>query len=251
MALETFSILPADLSWGAVAALMALSFLASALTASFGLGGGIAMLAGLGMVMAPAVLIPIHGCIQLGSNAGRALVLRSRIQAHTVLWFGLGAVPGAFAGGAIAVSLPEAVFQFAIGAFILYALWAPQPDLSGRGPRANLIAGALISALGMITGVSGPLVANFLKKIQDRRALVATQATIMTCANIAKIAVFWLFGFAFVAYLPFIAAMIASGFAGTLAGSRLLARMPEATFRLGFRTILSLMALYILGDALR
>ncbi|MCD7059515.1 sulfite exporter TauE/SafE family protein [Pelagibacterium xiamenense] len=249
MTFSTFTFLPEGVSFGVALALIVLSFFASALTAAFGLGGGMAMLAGLGLVMPPAILVPVHGCIQLGSNAGRAVVQRAHIQWHTAVWFALGAIPGAVAGGGIAVALPEALFQILIGIFILYCLWGPQPDISGRGPLANVAAGVLISALGMVTGVSGPLVANFLRKIADRRALIATHATIMAFSNVAKVVVFSALGFAFAAYLPLIALMIASGFAGTLLGSRLLEHMPERTFRRGFRIVLSLMALEMLRGA--
>lgn len=243
MTLDSLALLSAGLPAWVALALIGLSFCASALTATFGLGGGMAMLAGLGLVMPPAVLVPVHGFVQLGSNAGRTIVQRRHIQWHTVLWFGLGAVPGALIGGGIAVSIPEPVFRFAIAAFILYSVWAPQPRIAGRGPVANVIAGTLISALGMVIGVSGPLVANFLRKISGRRALIATHAAIMTCANIAKVAVFALFGFAFAGYVPLIALMIVSGFAGTVLGSRLLERMPETAFRLGFKLVLTLLAL--------
>ncbi|WP_404405352.1 sulfite exporter TauE/SafE family protein [Pelagibacterium halotolerans] len=249
MAFDTFAFLPDGLALGAAIVLIALSFFTSALTAAFGLGGGMAMLAALGLVMPPAILVPVHGAIQLGSNAGRAMVQRRHIQWHTVLWFALGAIPGAMVGGGFAVALPETLFRVLIAAFILYSLWGPQPDITGRGPLANLMAGVLISGLGMITGVSGPLVANFLRKIDDRRRLIATHATIMTSSNLAKVAVFSALGFAFSTYLPLVLAMIASGFAGTLLGSRLLEHMPEKAFRLGFRLVLSLMAIEMLRSA--
>lgn len=249
MAFDFFGFLPDGLSAPVALALVVLSFFASALTAAFGLGGGIAMLAGLGLVMPPAVLVPVHGCIQLGSNAGRAIVQHRHIRWQLVFWFALGAGLGALLGGGVAISLPEPLFRFAIGAFILYSVWGPQPDIAARGPLASLLAGVLISALGMVIGVVGPLVASFLRTIADRRALIATHATLLVFSNLAKVAAFWLFGFAFAAYIPLIALMIASGFAGTVLGSRLLEHMPEKTFRFGFRIVLSLLALEILRGA--
>ena len=44
-------------------------------------------------------------------------------------------------------------------------------------------------------------------------------------------------------YLPLVAAMIASGYAGTVFGTALLDRMPEAAFRRWFRIALTLLAL--------
>ena len=55
------------------------SLFTSALTAAFGLGGGIIMLALLVNFLPVAVVIPVHGVIQAGSNCSRALLLRKYI----------------------------------------------------------------------------------------------------------------------------------------------------------------------------
>lgn len=233
-----------------VAFLLLLSFAASALTAMFSLGGGLAMLAGLGLVFPPAVVIPFHGCIQLGSNFGRAIIQRGHIQWHLVVWLGLGSAAGALAGGSVAVSLPEALFSAVIGLFILYSAWGPQPRVTGHGPLANFVAGAVIGALSMFIGAAGPLIANFLRKLDDRRKLIATQATVLVLSNGAKVAAFTLFGFAFGRYVPLILAMVATGFAGTLVGSHALDRIPEEKFRIGFRLALTVMALEMLRAAI-
>lgn len=249
MAFDLAYFLPESLSVWVALALMALSFAASALTAMFGLGGGIAMLAALGVVFPPAVVVPVHGCVQLGSNAGRAIVQRLHIQWNLVLWFGLGTLAGALAGGQIALALPESLFRLAIGVFILFSVWGPQPRVSGRGPVANLAAGAVIGAIGMIVGAVGPLVANFLRALEDRRQLIATHALLLVLNNAAKVAAFTLFGFAFASYVPLVLAMVATGFLGTLVGSRFLDRLPEAGFRKGFRIVLTLLALEMLRVA--
>lgn len=229
--------------------LIVLSFVSSFLTAVFGLGGGITMLAALGIVFPPAVVIPFHGCIQLGSNVGRAIVQRAHIQWHLVLWFGLGTVIGAAMGGSIAVALPETLFRIAIGLFILYSVWGAQPAITGRGPVANIVAGTVIGAIGMIIGAVGPLVANFLKKLDDRRQLVATHAILLVFNNGAKVVAFTILGFAFGQYVPLILAMVATGFAGTIVGSRFLDRLPEKSFRTGFKIVLTLLALEMLRSA--
>ena len=91
--------------------------------------------------------------------------------------------------------------------------------------------------------------ANFLRKLDDRRQLIATQASLMTLNNIAKAVTFTFFGFAFATYLPLVLAMILTGFLGTVLGSRILDRVSEKTFRRGFRFILTLMALEMLRQA--
>lgn len=244
------TLLPPEVSLAAALALLAFSFFTSAITATFGLGGGVIMLAGLGLVFPPAVLVPVHGLVQLGSNAGRAIVQRAHIHWQTAIWFCLGAIPGSLVGAQVALALPETLFMAVIAIFVLYSTWAPQPRIEGRGPVANFVGGTIISGLGMIVGASGLLVANFIKWLADRRQIIATQALLVSVSNAFKVIVFAAFGFAFSAYMPLVVAMIATGFAGTLVGSRLLDRLPEAGFRTAFRIVLTLMAIKLLLDAI-
>jgi len=231
-------------------ALIGLSLFTSLITATFSLGGGMLMVAVLAVVFPPAIVVPLHGAIQLGSNAGRALVQREHVQWRFVLWISLGGALGTIVGGQFASLIPETLFQFLIGGFVLVTTWLPQPRIVGRSPVAQFIGGAAISAVSMVVGATGPLVAVFIKGLADRRQLVATHAMLMTLQNIFKVAVFVALGFAFATYLPLIAAMIATGFLGTAIGSRLLVKVPESAFRWGFKILLTLVAIDILREAL-
>lgn len=242
--------LPAGVGEAAALALIALSFLTSLITATFSLGGGSLLIAALALVLPPVVVVPVHGCIQLGSNAGRALVQRAHIQWKLILWLGLGAIPGSIVGGRFAHLLPESWFAAAIGCFVLLTTWLPQPRAVAASRWLQFVAGALVSAVGMVVGAAGPLVAAFVRGIADRRQLVATHAMLMTLQHAFKVAVFVVMGFAFSQYLLLMLLMVASGFAGTAIGSRLLTRVPENVFRLVFRILLSLVALGLIGKAL-
>lgn len=230
--------------------LIVLSFFTSLITATFSLGGGTLMVAVLALVFPPAVVVPIHGAVQLGSNSGRALVQRAHIQWNFVLWISLGGLVGTIIGGQFASLLPETALQFAIALFVLVTTWLPQPTIVGRSRVAQVAGGAVISAVSMVVGATGPLVAVFIKGLADRRQLVATHAMLMTLQNSFKIVVFVFLGFAFASYLPIIVLMVASGFAGTALGSRLLVKVPESAFRWGFKIVLSLVALDLLREAL-
>lgn len=242
--------LPENLSLVAALALLGVSFFASMLTAAISLGGGVLMLSVLALFFPPAILVPLHGAIQASSNAGRAVIQRAHIQWNMVLWISLGAVLGAAVGIQFAALLPQSVFQLVIGLFILVMIWLPRPQVEGHGPVASFIGGAVLSFVGVIVGVVGPLVMTFIRSINDRRQLVATHATIMTFLTGAKVGAFIIYGFAFAAYLPFILGMMAAGFAGTLVGSRLLHRLPEAVFRIGVKLVISVLALDLLRRAL-
>ncbi|HEY9009656.1 MAG TPA: sulfite exporter TauE/SafE family protein [Devosia sp.] len=242
--------LPATLTPLIALALIVLSFVTSLITATFSLGGGTLMVAVLAVVFPPAVVVPLHGAIQLGSNGGRAIVQRGHIQWGFVKWIAAGAVLGTIAGGQFVTLLPERIFTAVIGAFVLITTWLPQPKVVGTSRAVQFVGGAVISAISMLVGATGPLVAVFLKGIPERQQLVATHAMLMTFQNTFKVIVFVVLGFAFADYLPLILAMVLAGFGGTALGSRLLVKVPEAAFRWGFKIILTVVALDLLRAAI-
>lgn len=230
--------------------LVTFSFITSAITATFGLGGGLIMLAGLGLVFPPAVLLPVHGLVQFGSNFGRAIVQRAHIHWNTIWWFALGTLPGSFLGAYVATALPERIAAFLIALFILYSTWGPQPEAKPRGPIANFLGGLVMSGIGMLVGAVGPLVAIFVKWLPDRRTLVGTHAALMSFTMAARGIAFTLFGFALADYLPLVLGMMLTGFLGTLTGTRFLDTLGEKDFRFGFNIMLTVLALEILRRAI-
>ena len=242
------SLLPEGLSLAAAALLVVASFFTSALTAAFGVGGGVAMLALMGLFVPVAALIPVHGAVQLGSNTGRAWHQRAHVRLDVAAPFVAGSLIGAAAGVFLVVQLPDAVLKLVLGIFIIAVTWAKIPGIEGLG-RAGLAAGsAALALLTMLVGATGPLLAAFFSQILsgDRKALVATHAAGMTVQHALKILVFGLAGFAFWEWLPLVGAMIGSGYLGTMYGSRLLDRLPEESFRRWFRIGLTLLALDLL-----
>ncbi len=227
------------------AVLIVASFFTSALTAAFGLGGGIAMLALLGIFVPVAALIPVHGAVQLGSNTGRAWHQRAHVRREIFLPFAAGSLVGAAIGVFFVVQLPDAAMKIVLGAFIVAITWAKIPGIQGLGRAGLGIASVVLSILSMILGATGPLLNAVLQQFMagDRKALVATHAATMTVQHLLKIVVFGIAGFAFARWIPLVAAMIASGFLGTIYGSKILDRMPEEAFARWFRLLITLLAL--------
>lgn len=244
------ALLPAGVDPLLALLLIGLSFVTSMITATFSLGGGLLMVAVLALVFPPAVVVPVHGAVQLGSNAGRALVQRNHIQWHLILWISLGAVLGVIVGAQFASLLPEHLFTLIIGVFVLITAWLPQPKIVGENRVVQFIGGAVISALSMVVGPTGPLIATFIKGLADRRQLVATHAMLMTVQNLLKVIAFTAIGFAFSSYLPLVAAMIIAGFGGTAVGTHILLKVPEKVFRIGFKVLLTVVALDLIRGAL-
>ena len=242
------ALVPADLSALAAILLVVASFFTSALTAAFGVGGGVAMLALMGVVMPVAVLIPVHGVVQLGSNTGRAIHQRAHIRWPLFGPFVAGAVAGSLAGGAVVLELPDALLKIVLALFVIAVTWTKIPDFD-RLTRAGLVVGgAVIGLITMFLGATGPMIAAFLNQSipDDRKAVVATHAMLMVALHALKVVVFGALGFAFARWVPLLAAMIATGYAGTVYGSRLLDRMPEDRFRWLFKVLLTVLALDLL-----
>lgn len=248
MSLEALqSLLPSDLSPHIALLLMACSALTSMVTAALGAGGGVMLLALMAMWIPSAAIIPVHGMIQLGSNAGRMAMTWRHIDWQVIAVFAPGVVLGALAGSLVLVSLPPWVWQVTIALFVLYLCWGPKLPPLAMGRGGILAASALTSFISLFVGATGPLVAAFIKQIhRERFTTVATFATAMTLQHLPKAVIFGFAGFVFRDWIVFLAAMIACGFAGTWLGLRLLGRLGNRTFHTAFNVLLTLLAARLL-----
>ena len=239
------ALLPAGIEPWVAALLIVASAFTSALTAAFGIGGGIAMLALMGLFVPVASLIPVHGAVQLGSNTGRAWHQRAFVRMDIAAPFIAGSIVGAALGVFLVVQLPDALLKLFLGGFILLLIWAKIPGIERLSKAGLALASVAVALLSMIVGATGPLVAVLFARFldNDRKALIATSAVAMTTQHLLKIVVFGIAGFAFWQWVPLVAAMIASGFVGTIYGTGLLERMPEETFRKWFRIGITVLAL--------
>ncbi|QOF69058.1 sulfite exporter TauE/SafE family protein [Aminobacter sp. SR38] len=232
--------------------LIVASAFTSALTAAFGVGGGIAMLTLMGLFVPVAALIPVHGAVQLGSNSGRAWHQRANVRMDVAAPFIAGSIVGAVIGAFVVIQLPDAWLKLVLGAFVIAITWTKVPGID-KLTRTGLAIGSVIVALiGMLVGATGPLVSVLFAQFfaNDRKALVATHAAGMVAQHGLKIIVFGLAGFAFGDWLPLIGAMIVSGYLGTVYGTKLLERMPEESFRKWFKIAITVLALDLLRRGL-
>ncbi len=243
----TITLLPPDVSALAAIGLIALSLFTSALTAAAGIGGGLVLLSVMASFLPPVVLIPTHGVVQLGSNAGRAVLMRHHINRRILLPFVLGSVLGVVLGAKLFVALPTPVLTTILGLFILAVVWLPKLKTSHIPERGFTLVGIVGSFCTMFVGATGPFVASFITPDRlDRHAVVATHAACMTVQHTLKVVAFGFLGFGFLPWLPLLAAMISAGFLGTMLGRRLLDRLPHHIFARAFKVILTALALRLL-----
>ena len=238
---------PDGVSLFAACAIIFVSFFTAALTAAFGLGGGVALLGAMSAAFPPAAVIPVHGAAQMGSNASRLFFLRAHVEWRVIAWFAAGSLLGAVLGGRVAIALPEPVLRAAVAGFILFTVWGPKPASLVPGARAFFGMGAIGTFLTMFFGATGPLVAGMLSATGfDRMKTVATHAAAMSVQHGLKSLAFGALGFAFNDWAAVIIAILMAGFAGAFVGSRILKAMPEFQFQRGFKLLLTMMALYLL-----
>lgn len=237
-------LLPPELGPLTGLALLGISFLGSFITAAFGIGGGVVVLAVFASLLPPAALIPVHGVIQLGSNAGRAIIMRDHISTAVFIPFLIGALAGVVLGAIVVVDLPPAAVQISVGCFILWTIVAKPPAFLRR---AAWIAGSVSTFLTMFFGATGPFVAAYVKSHGfERMAQVGTHAACMTSQHGLKVVAFGILGFAFGPYIPLVIGMIVVGFAGTVVGRKVLMKIDEKRFKLALNGILILLSLRLI-----
>jgi len=246
------SFVPPDITTVFAAVLVITSFLTSALTAAMGLGGGVAMLAVLSLGLPVTSVLPVHGVVQMGSNSGRVVIQRRHLVTPVLLWFALGSLAGIALGASVVISIPDALAKGTLALFILWSVYRKKPSATAQrhGKTYFVLGGAISSFCTMLVGATGPLVAALLARTGlIKQPLVATHAACMVIQHGMKILVFGTLGFAYAQWAPLIAAMIASGLAGTWVGTRTLDNLPEATFRLGFKIVMTAVSLHMLWQA--
>lgn len=244
------AILPDGVGPLAAVVVVAASFFTSALTAAFGLGGGLALLGVMGALFPPAAVIPVHGLAQLGSNAGRFYLQRASVVWEMAGWFALGSLAGTIIGARLFVEVPERLLQALIGAFVLLSVWGPKPKGFSPGVKTWAITGAASAVLSMFVGATGPIAAAMVGAATlDKLKTTATHAASMTAQHLFKAVAFGFVGFAYADWAILIAAIVIAGFAGTTMGTKALLAMPEEHFRKGFTMILTFFGVYLIAGA--
>ncbi|WP_166268776.1 sulfite exporter TauE/SafE family protein [Marinobacter caseinilyticus] len=248
--MQTLTLIPDALTLPLVSLLLACSVLTSMITASLGAGGGVLLLVLMALWLPPAVIIPVHGLIQLGSNSGRAALTWRNIDWKVIAAFAPGVLIGAALGAWLLVALPPYLWQLTIAVFVLYLCWGPALPRRAFDAGGTLLASTLTSFISLFVGATGPLVAAFIKQIHtDRHRTVATFAAAMTLQHAPKALIFGAAGFIFRDWIGFVIAMIACGFAGTWLGLRLLNSLSNQRFHQVFNLLLTLLAFRLLWQA--
>lgn len=232
--------------------LSGVAFLTSALSGVVGMGGGTLLLATMAHFFAPAVLIPIHGIVQLGSNVSRASIGVKDIRWSFVLPFLVGACLGAFLGSRFVLSIPESIMSILLATFILVMTWLPPLKNPIQIPGKFFLTGIFISFISLFLGATGPVQAPFfLNENLTKHELIATKAACQSLIHLLKIIVFGFLGFTFSQYYDLLFFLLISVTLGSLVGKWFLERLPEEHFLLIFKIATTILVIPLILKGFR
>lgn len=226
----------------------AVAVLTSVVSGVMGMAGGMLLLAVMLLGLEPAVAIPVHGVVQLVSNASRAFFLRNHVRWDVVWRFAWPLLPGGALGIWLLAHVPPSGSRIAIGLFVLAATWLKSFFSVGKGEgakRALPLGGALVGFFSTLVGATGPLLGPFILALDlGAQSTIATMAGCQIFQHTSKVLLFGARGFDALAYALPCAILCACAIAGSAIGTRLLDRIPEKHFKLVVKLVLTALALH-------
>ncbi|MBL6679765.1 MAG: sulfite exporter TauE/SafE family protein [Candidatus Puniceispirillales bacterium] len=243
------SVIPVELSEFTFYFLIFVSMVTSFITAAFGIGGGAVLIGLLALKLPPFALLPIHGIVQIGSNFGRTVIFIKEIKKDVLIPFTLGTILGSSLGGTFFIQIDPWLLQLIVAMFILWSVFGKIPAIGA----SHITFGGMFSGFfTMFFGASGTLVAGMVKtmKLEPVNHL-ATHSALMTIQHLIKVVIFGFVGFAYGEYFFLITGMIISGFIGTLVGKKVLIKFGKKYFQVVLNTILTLIALNLIWNAIK
>lgn len=225
------------------------SFVSTAISSAFGVGGGFVMIAILSSILPITAMVPVHSVMMVGLSLSRTWYFKNDIYWPIVVPFVIGAVIGAFSGTFLYVGLSEVFIAVSIAVLMLLATWTPEIKLKRDIPHPFFLVGVVhsfLSALFSFGGVFQPImVRTKLSKMQ----ITATLAAGLMCMNTFKISGYVIFGFDFRPYLLVMLLAILAAFPAAKLGKALLHKISETQFRLVFKLIMTIFAARLLYRA--
>jgi uncharacterized membrane protein YfcA len=226
------------------------SFVSAFIAVYMGAAGGVLLLAMMAIVMPPAVVVPVHTVVMLGTGFSRTITMWRHVMRGTLIPFIIGAVVGAAIGAKVFVALPITSLQAILGAFVLLVTWMPSLGRIGKERNRFAFLGFGATFLGVFVSATGTLLAPFIASAApDRFNHSATLGALMTITHIAKLAAFGFIGFAIGSFIPLMAAMVVTGAIGNWLGEYALGRTTEQRFRFLLKLVLTALGLRLLWTA--
>lgn len=229
-------------------------------------GGVVASVAGFGIgsLVTPVVSIDLGVKLAVAivaiphfvATAVRLWTLRSHVDRHVLLRFGLASAVGSLAGALLHGRVSERPLTIVLGVLLVVTGlgtltgWSARLRLRGR---AALLAGAVSGLLGGLVGNQGGVRSGALLSFGlNRQGFVATATAVALLVDIARTPVYAVTqGAALVSHWTTILWLATAVVAGTFVGRWLLARIPEKLFLRTVGVLVLLLGLYLLQQGAR
>lgn len=234
-------------------ALVPLGILAGLFTTLAGLGGGVMLVVVLSALYDPRFALTVTAPALLVGNLHRAIHYREAIDLPIAKSFALGAVPGAFLFGLLAVRLPEVVLSVLLVGTTLLA-FAKASGLVDLRPNGALVgpAGFVIGGVAATSG-GGPLLASplLLASGLAGESYVSTGAVCALSMHVGRLAAYGLGGIVTARVIAVGALLSLSILGGNLLGSRLRKHLtPVASRRIELGVLGACVVLALVGVGL-
>ncbi len=238
-----------------IATLAVCGLVTSFISGILGMAGGMILMGALLALLTVPQAMVLHGVAQLASNGWRAILWRREIDWRVFrqsTWGSLAAL-AVFTMVQVVASKPVALLVLGLTPFAAMAL--PEKLLLDVNKRGHSFAcGVICTGLQLVAGVAGPILdVFFVRSNMDRRAVVATKASMQSLNHVFKIAYFGgLVGAAQRGSVDFwvAAMMVALAIVGTSLSRRVLEKLTDASFRKWTRwTVMGMGTLYLASGA--
>lgn len=223
----------------------------AAISGAIGMGGGVVLLAVMASMLAPGLVVPLHGIVQMVTNGTRTLLLVKHVAWRIFALY----IPLQLVGVVVATRFYRGDslewLKPAIGGFVLvYVLWSLfKPKRLMLPLWVFALAGFGGGLLTILVGATGPfLAAFFLRDDLEKEQVVATKAMIQLVGHVAKIPAFLAIGFPYGEHLGVVLPLLGAAVAGTWLGTRVLHRMEGRAFKIAFRAVLAILGLRLLAS---
>lgn len=196
--------------------------------------------------------VPLVSVPHVIATSIRFWQMRAHVDRRVLLGFGLMNAGGALVGALIHTRVTSPVLTDVLAALLVFAGALGVTGLTDKlrfGRTASWVAGAASGAFGGLVGNQGGIRSAAMLGLGVRKeAFVATATAIALCVDAVRIPVYFATSWdQFLGGWPVVLSATAGVAAGTLAGVRVLRRIPERVFRRIVSAILLIIGIALLA----